>query len=954
VSKVRVYELAKETGLPNKEVIRRLAELGVEAKSHSSTIDDGTASRFRDSLGRQQEERRRAAEERARREAEEYDLAELGKPAADAKARRILPPYLRKQREAAQAAAETPPAARRFRPAATPFRPEQAGGVSVGGEEEEEEEVAAGEDVVTPSEPGPAETPLPVSPFSEEPAARQQPEEPPAGTAERPSPREVMSPSEAARRGLVRPAPPAEERPTPGEAPRGVPGVPRPGTPPRPGQPTVPPRPQRPLSPTATGAPVQPRRRVEHELPKEGTGKRYIPPPVRPAPREAPAATAGQGAGAPARGRPPRPAPSGAPGRPGGGPPQAPGTARPGGGVPARGKKKKGKKRKEPTLQDQFEEQVQPRSRRNGPLRAQVEGPVDVVSGITVGELAKSLGVGATDIVRILFGMGEMITVTQSLTDDLVEIVAAELGAEIRFVTPEEIEFGAEEHDLAEDLRPRAPVVTVMGHVDHGKTLLLDAIRSTDVVSGEAGGITQHIGAYQVTKDSRKVTFIDTPGHEAFTQMRARGASVTDVAILVVAADDGVMPQTVEAINHIKAADVPIIVAVNKVDKENADPTRVRTQLTEHDLVAEEFGGQTTMVNVSAKTREGLDDLLEMVLLQADVAELKANPDRPARGAVIEAHLDRGRGAVATVLVQHGTMRVGDALVAGIADCKVRAMFDDDGQPVDQAGPSTPVQVLGWNEVPDAGDEFRVVSDERTARDVAENRQSRMRRMELAQQRKSLSLEELSGAIAEGALQTLNLIIKGDAAGSVEAVADAMNKLELPEVKIRIIHKGAGAVTEGDVGLAETSSAIIIAFNVRPDANARRAIDESGVDLRQYSIIYKAVEDIENAVKGLLAPEYEEVVTGRAEVREVFRVPKAGFVFGCYVTEGSLRRNASVRVVRDSVVVAADRVASLRRFKDDVTEVAAGYECGVGLDRFQDVKAGDEFESYEEREVART
>ncbi|MDQ3974617.1 MAG: translation initiation factor IF-2, partial [Actinomycetota bacterium] len=626
----------------------------------------------------------------------------------------------------------------------------------------------------------------------------------------------------------------------------------------------------------------------------------------------------------------------------------------PGVGAPGRPKKaRKGKRRKEPTLQEQFEAAAQPRRSRAEPVRAAVEGPVDVLPGITVGEFAKLVGVSPTDVVRVLFGMGEMLTVTQSMSEDLVELVAAELRTEVRFVTPEEVEFGTEPEDRPEDLQPRAPVVTVMGHVDHGKTLLLDAIRETDVVAGEAGGITQHIGAYQVTKDGRAITFIDTPGHEAFTQMRARGASVTDVAILVVAADDGVKPQTVEAINHIRAADVPIIVAVNKVDKPNADPTRVRTQLTEHDLVAEEFGGQTTMVDVSAKTKQNLDDLLEMVLLQADVAELKANPNRRARGAVIEAHLDRGRGAVATVLVQQGVLRIGDSVVAGIADCRVRAMFDDQGEPVDEAGPSTPVQVLGWNEVPDAGDEFRVVDDERTARDVAANRQARQRRLELAE-RRTLSLEELSGAIEAGQLQTLNLIIKGDVAGSVEALADAMNKLELPQVKVRLVHKGVGAVTENDVSLAEASDAIIIAFNVRPEANARQAIEETGVDLRPYSVIYKAVEDIEKAVRGLLAPEFEEVTTGRAQVRELFKVPRVGFVYGCYVTEGALRRNAAVRVVRDGVVVADDRVSSLRRFKEDVAEVTAGYECGVGLDRFQDVKVGDELEAYESREVAQS
>jgi len=954
VSKVRIYELAKETGLPNKEVIRRLAEFGVEAKSHSSTVEEADATRFRDSLGKQREQRQRQREERERREAEEYDVTRLQAPTPGTKARRVLPPHLRKQADAAAgegtqapSAPVEDPAARRFRPAVSPFRPDQQGGVSVGGEED-----------APPTPGGPAEAdrpaPGPVEPDAVPPAAKR-PEVPAEGapSAQPASPaaeRPARTAAEAAQAGVVRSAPRPgqtvrEEAPAAREddgEPRGIPGVPRPGTPPRPGQPTVRP----PMSPAASGAPVQPKRRIEHDLPKEGSGKRHIPPPVRAAP-DTPTA--------PARGRP------GAPARPGGGPGASPGPGRapgapagaPAGAPPGRGKKpKKGKRKKDLTLQEQFEVEARPGRGQGGPLKAAVSGPVDVVPGITVSEFAKAIGVNATDIVRVLFAMGEMITVTQSMSQDLVELVAAELDAEVNFVTPEDLEFGAEEEDAPADLEPRAPVVTVMGHVDHGKTLLLDAIRSTDVISGEAGGITQHIGAYQVTKDGRPITFIDTPGHEAFTQMRARGARITDVAILVVAADDGVKPQTVEAINHIKAAEVPIIVAVNKIDKEGADPVRVRTQLTEHGLVAEEFGGDTTMVDVSAKSGANLDDLLEMVLLQADVGEVRANPNRPARGAVIEAHLDRGRGPVATVLVQAGTLKVGDTLVAGIADCKVRAMFDDDGSPLTEAGPATPVQVLGWNAVPDAGDEFRVVDDERTARDIASNRQARQRRLELAE-RKTLSLEDLGDAIEAGQLQTLNLIIKADVAGSTEALADALNKLELPEVRVNIVHKGVGAVTENDVSLAEASHAIIIGFNVRPEANARAAIEESGVDLRQYSIIYQAVEDIERAVKGMLAPEYEEVTVGRAVVRELFRVPRAGFVFGCYVTEGELRRNTPVRVVRDGVVVAEDTLASLRRFKEDVPQVATGYECGAGLDKFQDVKVGDEFEVFEQREVAR-
>ncbi|MGM0818394.1 MAG: translation initiation factor IF-2 N-terminal domain-containing protein, partial [Actinomycetota bacterium] len=627
MSKVRIYELAKETGLPNKEVIRRLAELGVEAKSHSSTVQAPDAKRFRESLGKLAEERRKAEEERARKEAEEYDLAEVGKPASGAKARRVLPPHLRKQEEQAEQGAQPAEPARRFRPATQPYRPGQTEGVSVGGAESPDEAPA-------PSEP--AQGPAPAQPAAEQPAAEapapasEQPatEQPAAEEEAEPGLAEPRTAAEAARAGVVRPAEerrePAPTRPveeTAGaegaEEPEGVPGVPRPGTPPRPGQPTRPPRRQ--PSPTAsTGMPVQPKRRVETNLPQEGSGRRSIPPPVKPAPSQPPGGAPSRPSERPSErpgSLPSRPAPGGGPGGPGG---------PPAGGRPGRGKKgKKGKKR-ELTPQEQFEQEQRPGRKTAGPLKAQTDGPVDVVPGVTVSELAKQLGVNPTDVVRVLFGLGEMVTVTQTLSQDLVELVAAEMDADVRFVTPEELEFGPEEEDDPDKLEPRAPVVTVMGHVDHGKTKLLDAIRQTDVTAGEAGGITQHIGAYQVRKDERAVTFIDTPGHEAFTQMRARGASVTDVAILVVAADDGVMPQTVEAINHIKAAGVPIIVAVNKIDKPTADPNRVRTMLTEHDLIAEEFGGDTTMVDVSAITREGLDDLLEMVLLQADIAELQA------------------------------------------------------------------------------------------------------------------------------------------------------------------------------------------------------------------------------------------------------------------------------------------------------------------------------------------
>jgi translation initiation factor IF-2 len=592
--------------------------------------------------------------------------------------------------------------------------------------------------------------------------------------------------------------------------------------------------------------------------------------------------------------------------------------------------------------------------RRDVPLEEQITvDRVEVLSGITVGELADKLSVGGAALVKKLFEMGEMATVQQTLPDDTVEILGADLGFEVYFMSEEELEFGIEAAEDPGTLQPRPPVITVLGHVDHGKTLLLDAIRRTDVVSGEAGGITQHIGAYQITKDDRRITFIDTPGHEAFTAMRARGAQVTDVAILVVAANDGVMPQTREAITHAQAAGVPIVVAINKMDVEGADPVKVKTQLTEYDLVAEDFGGDVSMVEVSAKTKQGIDDLLEVVLLQADLLELAANPNKDGRGRVVEAHLDRGRGPVATVLVQAGTLRRGDILVAGQADGKIRAMFDEHGEQVQEATPARPVQVIGLNDVPEAGDEFRVVRAERFARDVAERRSARDRRKELAERRPT-TLEEFTSAVQAGDKATLNVMIKADVSGSAEALEDALLKLELDEVQVRVISKGVGAVTQSDVGLAQASDAIIVAFNVRPGANARDEIARSGVDLRTYRIIYEAIEDIERAVKGLLAPEFREQIIGEAEVREIFKVPRIGFVYGCMITSGIVRREAGVRVIRDGVVVADDnKMSSLRRFKDDVNEVREGFECGIGLDKFQDVKEGDIIEAFETVEVAR-
>jgi translation initiation factor IF-2 len=584
-----------------------------------------------------------------------------------------------------------------------------------------------------------------------------------------------------------------------------------------------------------------------------------------------------------------------------------------------------------------------------------VPAELRVPRGITVKELADRLEVTPTDLIKKLFDLGEMATITQSLSDEAVALLAREYGFEAEVVSPEDEEEAEEEEpeDPAR-VRPRPPVVTVMGHVDHGKTLLLDAIRQTDVVSGEAGGITQHIGAYQVHQDGQVITFIDTPGHEAFTAMRARGAQVTDIAVLVVAADDGVMPQTLEAIDHARAAGVPIVVAVNKVDKPEADPTRVRQQLAEAGIQTSEWGGDYEFVDVSAKTGLNLDKLLETILLVAELQELKADPQVRSTGVAIEAHLDKGRGPVATVLVRRGTLRTGDAIVCGAAHGRVRAMLDENGQPVEEAPPGRPVQVLGWSRVPDAGDEFRVVADEKEARRLAQDREARLRAAELVAAQPSVRLEDLLARAREGEVSELNIVLKADTQGSLEALTDSLEKLSTDEVAVRVVRRGVGAVTESDVMLAQASQAIVVGFNVRPDPKARDVGDREGVDVRLYRVIYQAVDDIKQALSGLLAPAQEEVELGRAEVRATFRVPRMGMVAGCYVTEGTITRGARVRLVRDGAVVYDGRVGSLRRFKDDVREVAEGFECGIGLENFQDVKEGDVLEAYEIREVARS
>jgi len=589
--------------------------------------------------------------------------------------------------------------------------------------------------------------------------------------------------------------------------------------------------------------------------------------------------------------------------------------------------------------------------------------------GASLSDFADRIGANPASLVQIMLHLGEMVTATQSVNEETLQLLGAELDYNIQVVSPEEedrellegfdIEFGEDEGD-EDDLAARPPVVTVMGHVDHGKTKTLDAIRKTNMVAREAGGITQHIGAYQVSTthegEDRKITFIDTPGHEAFTAMRARGAQATDIAVLVVAADDGVKPQTIEALNHAQAAGVPIVVAVNKVDKEGADPTKVRSQLTEYGLVAEEFGGSTMFVNISAKNGTGIESLLEAILLTADAElDLRANPTMDAQGIAIEAHLDKGRGPVATVLVQRGTLRVGDSIVCGEAFGRVRAMMDDNGDPVDEATPSRPVAVMGLTAVPGAGDNFIVVSDDRMARQIAQQRAARKRSADMAKSSRRLTLEELFSNLEKGRVDELKLIIKGDVSGSVEALEDSLLKIDVgDEVRIRVLHRAVGAITEYDVNLAVADdNAVIIGFNVRPEPRARDLAEREGVDIRYYSVIYQAIEEIEAALKGMLKPEYEEVQMGTAEVREVFKVPKIGNVAGSLVRSGTIVRNSKARIIRDGSVIADNlTVSSLRRFKEDATEVRDGYECGIGVG-YSDIRIDDVIETFEMREKPR-
>ncbi|HEY8059907.1 MAG TPA: translation initiation factor IF-2, partial [Acidimicrobiales bacterium] len=735
-----------------------------------------------------------------------------------------------------------------------------------------------------------------------------------------------------------------------------------------------------PVAPAASAAPAAP--------PASDTGK-AIPPPPRPPtsstgkPIPPPPGTGGRGGAPPARpgarpGGPPRARPGGAP-RPGmgggGGPrPTVPGAGpgggnRPGGGPPGRGGPQRPQRRRR-SRRRRVREELQPIDRPTyTPTDAAVpEGEVVIERTSAPMDIAPKLNRTAADVVRFLMQQGEMVTATQSLSDEMIELFAAEIGAEVRLVDPgeeQEVELQKlleyddweDEEDEDPDAVERAPVVTVMGHVDHGKTLLLDKIRSSNVTEGEAGGITQAIGAYQVNRDGHEITFIDTPGHEAFTAMRARGADATDIVILVVAADDGVMPQTVEALNHAKAADVPIIVALNKVDRENADVQRVMGQLTEHELIPESYGGDTIVVETSALQDLGIDDLLEQLLVVAELEDLRANPEGRAAGVVLESHLDTGRGPVATVLVQKGTLAVGDPVVAGAAAGKVRALIDDHGQQIKSAGPSTPVEVLGLSDVAAAGTSFVVAPDEKVARTVSDKREHFARQASLGRDAgvaTGAKLEDIFSQIQAGEAATLNLVIKADTNGSMEAVTDALRKLERDEVKLAFVHRGVGGITENDINLAAAANATILGFNVRPERKARQLAEQEGVEIRTYEVIYSLLEDIESAMVGMLEPEFEEVVTGDAEVREIFRVPKIGAIAGCYVLNGTITRGSKVRFLREGTIIWKGTITSLRRFKDDVREVQAGFECGIGLSDFQNLQAGDVIETFEEREIPRT
>ncbi|MDF3294091.1 translation initiation factor IF-2 [Streptomyces silvisoli] len=1007
MAKVRVYELAKEMGVESKVVMAKLQELGEFVRSASSTIEAPVVRKLTDAF----QQGNGAAGSTAAKPSAPRKQAPTKPAAPSAGAARPAAPKPSGAPAPKPAAATPPPAAPaqpgprpgpRPGPKPAPAQPAPAAEFS--------SPAAAAPSPAAPERPAQRPGPTPGPRPSQRPGSRdggrgergprsggERAPRPAQGGARPAGPRPGNNPfTSSGSTGMPRPQAPGAPRPGgPRPGGPGAPGGPRPQGAPRPGGAQGGPRPTpggmpRPGGQAGPGGPrpnpgMMPQRPAAGPRPGPGGGGR------------GPGGGGRPGGGGGARpgfaGRPAGPGGGGRPGgggfagRPGGGGPGGGGggfAGRPGfggrpggpggrggtqgafgrgpGGRPARGRKSKRAKRQE------YEAMQAPSV--GGVMLPRGNGQtVRLSRGASLTDFAEKINANPASLVQVMLNLGEMVTATQSVSDETLQLLADEMNYVIEIVSPEEedrellesfdIEFGEDEGG-EESLVARPPVVTVMGHVDHGKTRLLDAIRKTNVVAGEAGGITQHIGAYQVATqvngEDRKITFIDTPGHEAFTAMRARGAKSTDIAILVVAANDGVMPQTVEALNHAKAADVPIVVAVNKIDVEGADPTKVRGQLTEYGLVAEEYGGDTMFVDISAKQGLHIDDLLEAVVLTADAAlDLRANPHQDAQGIAIEAHLDRGRGAVATVLVQRGTLRVGDTMVVGDAYGRVRAMLDDTGNNVEEAGPSAPVLVLGLTNVPGAGDNFLVVEEDRTARQIAEKRAARERNAMFAKTRRRVSLEDLDKVLKAGEVQQLNLIIKGDASGSVEALESSLLQLDVgDDVDLRILHRGVGAVTETDVSLAAGSDAIIIGFNVRAEGRATSLAEREGVDVRYYSVIYQVIEEIEAALKGMLKPEYEEVELGTAEIREVFRSSKLGNIAGVLIRSGEVRRNTKARLIRDGKVIAENlTIEGLRRFKDDVTEIREGYEGGINLGNYNDIKVDDVIATYEMREKPR-
>ncbi|WP_311448874.1 translation initiation factor IF-2 [uncultured Rothia sp.] len=945
----RVHEFAKEVGVPSKEVIAKLKDMGEFVKSSSSTLNPMVLKKLRaefPAAAAKPAAKAAPAESAAKPAPKPAAAKPAAKPAAAPKPAAAKPaakpaPKPAAKPTAAESAAPKPAAAK---PAAKPAAAPKPGGPRPGNNPfASQQGMARPEAAPKPAAPKPAAPkpgPKPGPRPGNNPFASQQGMKRNGGDSQRSGGPRPARNGRPGGNGGARPGGNGGPRPAGGARPGGN-GGPRPAGGARPGAP----RP-------AGGGGARPNPSMMPKVSNVGGGASGS---NNGGGNGGGGARRGGGSGGFNRG----------PGRPG---PGGRGNAQ--GAFGRGGSKRKGRKSKAARRHEQ--EQL------NAPAPGGVVVPrgdgsteIRLRRGASIMDFAEKIGANPASLITVLFHLGEMATQTQSLDEETFELLGAELGYVIKIVSPEDeerellesfdINLEAEAEAEGEDvLEVRPPVVTVMGHVDHGKTRLLDAIRNTNVIEGEAGGITQHIGAYQVHTtvegEDRAITFIDTPGHEAFTAMRARGAKVTDVAILVVAADDGVMPQTVEALNHAQAANVPIVVAVNKIDKEGASPEKIRGQLTEYGLIPEEYGGDTMFVDVSARNGTNIDELLEAVTLTADVLELTANPNKEARGVAIEANLDKGRGAVCTVLVQSGTLRVGDAIVAGVAHGRVRAMFDENGQAVKEAGPSRPVQVLGLSTVPRAGDTFLSTEEERTARQIAEKREAADRNAQLAKRRKRVTLESFDAAVAEGKMDTLNLIIKGDVSGAVEALEESLMKIDAggDEVQLRVIHRGVGAITQNDVNLATVDNAVIIGFNVRPAERVSELADREGVEMKFYSVIYRAIEEIEQAVKGMLKPEYEEVELGSAEIREVFRSSKWGNIAGSIVKNGIIKRNAKARLVRDGSVVADNlTIESLRRFKDDATEVREGFECGIGLGSFNDIKEGDIIETWEMREKPR-